>query len=142
MTAASDPTCIFCLIIAGQEPASLVYQDERTLAFMDIRPAVPGHLLVIPRAHSAALAGLDPEDAAHLMRVAQRMAAAVRASGLRCEGINLFVADGEAAGQDVFHVHLHIIPRYPGDGMRIGANWAFPERSSLDAQAQRIRQVL
>ena len=138
----SDPNCVFCRIIAGREPASLVYQDERALAFMDIRPAVPGHLLVIPRSHAAALAGLDPDDAAHLMRVAQRMAAAVRASGIRCEGVNLFLADGEAAGQDVFHVHLHIIPRFPGDGMRIGAAWSFPDRSELNAQAARIRAAV
>ena len=138
----TDPDCVFCRIVARQESASLVYQDERAVAFMDIRPAVPGHLLVIPRAHSAALAGLDPVDAAHLMRVAQRMAAAVRGSGMRCEGVNFFLADGEAAGQDVFHVHLHIIPRYPGDGMRIGAAWSLPDRADLDAQAQRIRAAL
>jgi len=142
MDYATDPDCVFCRIIAGQEQASLVYQDERTVAFMDIRPAVPGHLLVIPRAHAAALADLDPDDAARMTRVAQRMAAAVRASGIRCEGVNLFLADGEAAGQDVFHVHLHVIPRFPGDGMRIGAAWSRPDRAALDAQAERIREAL
>lgn len=76
------------------------------------------------------------------MRVAQRMAAAVRASGVRCEGVNLFLADGKAAGQDVFHVHLHVIPRFPGDGMRIGADWGRPSRAELDALAGRVRAAL
>lgn len=142
MPSPSDSGCIFCRIVAGQAPASMVYADDRAVAFMDIRPAVPGHVLVIPRAHVADLAGLDPDDAAHLMRVAQRVTAAVRGSGIRCEGVNLFLADGEAAGQEVSHVHLHLIPRYLGDGMRIGAAFGHPGRDELDAQAALIRAAL
>jgi histidine triad (HIT) family protein len=108
---------------------------------MDLASATPGHLLVVPRPHVAALADLDDATGAHLFVVAMRMAAAVRASGLRCEGVNLFVADGEAAGQEVFHVHLHVLPRWPGDGFRVDAEWTWPQRTELDAAAASIRSA-
>src|SRR5690242_6643013 len=97
-------SCIFCAIIAGDAPASVVYRDDLCLAFMDIQPINAGHLLVVPLAHAADLAALPVETGAQLMRVAQRLSAAVRQSGIRCDGVDLFVADGEAAGQEVFHV--------------------------------------
>lgn len=137
--------CIFCAILAGRAPASLVYRDERCAAFLDIRPVNPGHTLVVPIRHAASLAELDPEDGAQLFRVAQRLAAALRRSGLRCEGVNLFLADGEAAGQEVFHVHLHVLPRFRGDGFGLrfppgyGQN---PPRAELDEIAQRIRGAM
>ena len=105
------------------------------MAFMDIQPVTPGHMLVVPRRHAANLAELEPQDGAHIFQVAQQAAAALRASGLRCEGVNLFLADGEAAGQDVFHVHLHVFPRFSGDGfgLRFGPNYAQrPPRSELE----------
>ena len=105
-----DVNCIFCRIVAGAEPASMVHQDEMAVAFMDIRPATPGHLLIVPRHHCVSLVNLEPGIAAHLMRVAVRLDVAIRSSGVRCQGVNLLLADGEAAGQDVFHVHLHLIP--------------------------------
>jgi len=83
---------------------------------MDIHPIRPGHTLVIPKDHAAHLADLDLDDGTHLFRIAQRVAMALRESDIRCEGINLHLSDGEAAGQEVFHVHLHVIPRYAGDG--------------------------
>ena len=134
--------CVFCEIVAGARPASLVYQDTIALAFMDIRPITPGHLLVIPRRHAASLAELDEETAAHLLKVGQRLAAGLRASGIRCEGVNLFLADGEAAGQDVFHVHLHVFPRFPGDGLLITGEWQSPQRAALDQAAASIRAAL
>ena len=107
---------------------------------MDIAPVNPGHLMVVPRGHAAALADLDEETGAHLFVVAMRMAAAVRESGARSEGINLFLADGEAAFQEVFHVHLHVLPRWRGDSFRIDADWtARPDRAELDAVAASIR---
>lgn len=106
---------------------------------MDLAAANPGHLLVVPRAHAASLAGLEDALGAHLLVVAKRMAAALRASGLRCEGVNLFVADGEAAGQEVFHVHLHVLPRWDGDRFRVDAEWMWPDRSELDAAAAAVR---
>ena len=108
--------CVFCRIVAGDLPSSPVYDDDRALAFMDLRPATPGHLLVVPRRHATDLAGLDPDDGAHLFRVGQRLAGAVRASSLRPAGVNLFLADGEAAGQEVLHVQLHVLPGAAGDG--------------------------
>ena len=137
--------CVFCRILAGELPASLVYRDERCAAFMDIRPVNPGHLLVVPIRHAAHLAEVDPETAGRLMQVAQRLAAALRASGLRCEGVNLLLADGRAAMQEVMHVHLHVVPRFAGDGfgLRFGPHYGrFPPREELDAAAARIRRAL
>jgi histidine triad (HIT) family protein len=94
--------CVFCRILAGELPASFVLRGERVAAFMDIQPVNPGHVLVIPLRHAASLAELDAEEAAEMMRAGRRVAAALRESGLRCEGVNLFLADGEAAGQEVF----------------------------------------
>src|SRR5215207_166547 len=91
--------CIFCRILAGSAPGSFVYRDEQCAAFMDVQPVNPGHLLVVPTRHAASLAELDAPTAGRLMQVAQRLAAALRASGLRCEGVNLFLADGKAATQ-------------------------------------------
>ena len=136
-------SCVFCRIATGSAPTSLVYQDATILAFMDIRPVNPGHLLVIPRRHAAALADLDPAVCARLFSVGIALAAALRGASFRCEGINLFLADGEAAGQEVFHTHLHVIPRFTGDQFRITADWSRrPKRSELDGSAAAIRAVL
>jgi len=137
--------CIFCRILAGEAAASFVYRDERCAAFLDIQPVNPGHVLVIPTRHAAQLADLDAPTAGHLMTVAHGLAAALRASGLRCEGVNLFLADGAAAMQEVFHVHLHVLPRFVGDGfgLRFGpAYGTLPPRAALDTAAARIRAAL
>ncbi len=136
--------CIFCRIVQGEAPASIVYADEVVRAFMDIQPVNPGHVLVVPNAHASSLSELAEHTGAHLFVVAQRVAAALRESGLRCEGVNLFLADGEAASQDVFHVHLHVLPRYVGDGfgLRFGPHYGRrPSRAELDDVAQRIRMA-
>ncbi len=107
---------------------------------MDIGPVTPGHLLVIPKRHAPYLADLDEATGARMYRVATRLAHALRVSGLRCEGINLFLADGEAAGQEVFHVHLHVFPRFAGDNVRIEGDWSsVPTRADLDATAAALR---
>lgn len=142
----SETACIFCKILAGAAPASIVYRDALVTAFMDIQPVTPGHLLVIPNQHSSDLAGVAPETAAQLMRIGQRLAAALRASGLRCEGVNLFLADGQAAGQEVWHSHLHVIPRYAGDGFGLKMPPTYrstrPTREQLDAAASQVRGAL
>jgi histidine triad (HIT) family protein len=138
-------TCIFCEILAGKLPSSIVYQDEICSAFLDIQPVNPGHVLVIPNQHAAYLADLDEETGAHIFRVAQRTAAALRVSGVQCEGVNFFLADGEAAMQEVFHVHLHVFPRYQGDGFGLEFSldyFTLPERSELDGIAEDIRNAL
>ena len=139
----NDPTCLFCRLTRREEDVTLVHEDERTVVFMDIQPVVRGHMLVVPRAHAASLADLDPEDGAELFRVGQRAAAALGSSTLRCEGVNLFLADGEAAGQDVFHVHLHVIPRHAGDGfaIRVPDDYSIRPRSELEETAAALRGV-
>ena len=137
--------CVFCDIIRGQSPASMVYADDQAIAFMDIQPVLAGHLLVIPRAHAASLADLDPDVGAYLFQVGMKLAAAMRRSTLRCEGINFFLADGVAAGQDVFHVHLHVLPRFQGDGFGFRFPPGYrdrPSRDTLDVQAAQIRAAL
>ena len=137
--------CIFCAIVAGQLEASPVYQDEVCSAFMDIQPVNPGHLLVVPNAHASYLADLAEETGAQMFRIAQRLAAALRRSGVKCEGVNLWLADGEAAMQEVFHVHLHVLPRYQGDGFGLTFGPAYftrPPRPELDETARQIKEVL
>ena len=112
---------------------------------MDIQPVNPGHVLVIPRVHAAYLSELDKEIGAHLFRVAMQVGEALRRSGVRCEGVNLFLADGEAAGQELFHVHLHVSPRFADDGfgLRHGPNnFLMASRSSLEAIAQQIKGAM
>jgi histidine triad (HIT) family protein len=135
-------SCVFCEILEGREPASVVFEDERTVTFLDHRPVTPGHMLVVPRAHAAHLSDLDPEDGAGLVRVGMRAAAALRASSLRCEGVNFHLADGEAAGQEVFHVHLHVIARFDGDGfgLRFPPDYRVRERAELDGAAANVRE--
>ena len=135
--------CIYCAIVAGTAQASIVYDDAELLAFMDIRPVTPGHLLIIPKRHAPLLADLDQVTGARMFTVAMRLAQGLRASGLRCEGINLFLADGEAAFQEVFHTHLHVIPRFVGDTFRIDADWSVtPSRAELDKIATQVRAVM
>ena len=136
--------CVFCDILSGVLPASIVYQDEQCTAFMDIQPVNPGHVLVVPNRHAAFLADLDENTGAQMFRVAQRLAGALRQCGVTCEGVNFFLADGAAAMQDVFHVHLHVFPRYEGDGFGLKFSPAYfhkPDRSTLDEVAELIRDV-
>jgi histidine triad (HIT) family protein len=138
-------TCIFCDILAGRAPASVVYQDDVCWAFMDLHQVNAGHVLVVPKLHAATLADLDDATGGHLFNVGRRIAAALRQSGLRCEGVNRFLADGAAAGQSVAHIHVHVIPRYLGDGagFRLGSGQhTWPERAELDALAERISAQL
>jgi histidine triad (HIT) family protein len=135
--------CIFCAIVARRAEASVVYEDETAVAFMDLRPVTPGHLLVVPRKHAVGLEDLDEATSAHVWSVGHQMARAVRRSRMRCEGINVFVCDGEAAFQSVFHFHLHVIPRYTGDGWTINPESLVErERSLLDGDAQVIKNAI
>jgi histidine triad (HIT) family protein len=133
--------CIFCRLLAGELPATFIFRDDQIAAFMDIQPVNPGHVLVIPVRHATYLANLDPPTGGRLMKEAQRIAAAIRGSGVKCEGINLFLADGEAAMQEVFHVHLHVIPRFRDDGfgLRFGPHYKeLPPRSALEEVGSQI----
>ena len=132
--------CVFCDIVAGREEASVVHEDEHVVAFMDIQPVTDGHVLVVPRRHAGFLEDLDEDLGARVFRTGHRLARALRRSGLPCEGVNMFLADGEAAFQEVFHVHLHVFPRTVGDGFVIDARWRFRDRAELDASAEQGRR--
>ncbi len=114
----SDPDCIFCKIVAGELPARIVDEDERTIAFMDIAPATRGHALVIPRAHSRDVLEAAPEDLQAVALAAQRLAGRAR-ERLGADGVNLLNSCGQAAWQTVFHLHIHVIPRYRDDPLRL-----------------------
>ena len=115
---AADPNCLFCRIVAGDIPATIVAEDERTVSFMDINPATRGHALVIPREHSRDLLGTDEEDVQAVALAAQRLARRAR-ERLGAEGVNLLNSNGPAAWQTVFHYHVHVIPRYADDPLRL-----------------------
>jgi histidine triad (HIT) family protein len=136
--------CLFCRIVARAAEASIVHEDDRVIAFCDLYPVNSGHLLVAPKAHAAGLSDLDEADGRQMFAIGQRLAAAIRATDLTCEGVNFFVADGAPAGQEVFHLHLHVIPRYVGDGVRLafGQSRTPTSRDELDAVAGRIRATL
>lgn len=113
-----DPDCLFCKIVAGEIPATRVREDERTIAFMDINPATRGHLLVIPRAHATDLLDVPAEDLAACTAAAQALAADAKEK-LGADGVNLLNSCGRAAWQTVFHFHMHVIPRYANDPLRL-----------------------
>ena len=115
---ATDPDCIFCKIVAGELPATKVDEDDRTIAFMDINPGTRGHALVIPKAHVRDLIAIDPEELGAVTRAAQRLAKRMP-DALGVDGVNLINSCGAAAWQTVFHFHLHVIPRYADDTMRL-----------------------
>src|ERR1700730_8263866 len=115
----SDPKsadCIFCAILRGDAPATFLHQDKLVVAFMDIRPVQPGHLLVVPRTHAKLIPEIDGGILAQLWSVATDLNRALRASSLPVDAVSVYVADGDAAGQEVGHVHIHLIPRRAGDG--------------------------
>ena len=142
---AFDRTCIFCKIIAGEIEASIVYQDERVTAFMDLYPATAGHVLVVPNHHAQSITDVDPDSLGQMFVVGADLDSAIRHSGLRCDAVSFYLADGEAAGQVVQHAHLHVIPRYPGDtcGLRLHAGPVeLAQRAELEAHADSIRKSL
>ena len=133
--------CIFCSIVRGEAPASFTHQDDTVVAFMDIQPITHGHMLVVPRVHAELMDDVDETVALRAFRVARRMASLARRT-LGATGANLLVMDGEVAFQDVPHFHIHVIPRYPGDGFGL----TFPEkyehppgRAELEAVAVALR---
>ena len=135
---AEEENCIFCAIANGRAPASILFRDESVVAFLDRYPRNPGHTLVIPAAHYVGLADLPEPTGARMFNLAQRVAGAIRRSGLPCEGISLRLADGTAAGQEVWHCHLHVIPRVFGDARRPPQS---PTRDELEAVRDRLRRA-
>jgi histidine triad (HIT) family protein len=133
----ADPDCIFCKILAGEIPARIIDEDERTIAFMDIAPATRGHALVIPRTHTADLLSVDPQDLQAVALACQRLASRAR-TRLRADGVNLLNSCGRAAWQTVFHFHVHVIPRYDGDPLRLPWVPAPGDPAEIAAAAQEL----
>jgi len=132
--------CIFCDIIRGGAEVSVCYEDADALAFMDIQPVNPGHVLVAPKQHYESLLDLPPETGQQLYGVVSRLAPVVT-NAVRAEGMNIIVSSGAAAGQDVYHFHIHLIPRHKGDGFDVPLPYPrseMPPRTALDAMAARI----
>jgi len=143
MSKEDKKNCVFCKILAGEEPISEIYSDDLCIGLMTIEPVNVGHAMVIPREHLPYLQDLEPSLAGHIFQVAQQIAAAIRQSGIPCDGMNLFVADGECAHQEVFHFHLHIYPRIPNDGFGFKfdeRHFQIPPREELDRTAAQIRR--
>jgi histidine triad (HIT) family protein len=133
--------CVFCRLRDGQIPSTRVYEDERTIAFMDINPLNDGHALVIPRVHAATIFEVDEADLGAAIVTAKRVANAIR-QALRPDGLNLLQANGAAAFQSVPHFHLHLIPRFTGDGK--GFDWPMVpgDRGRIQGVAEKIRTAL
>jgi histidine triad (HIT) family protein len=133
--------CIFCMIVAGDAPARVVHEGDRTLAFLDINPATRGHTLVIPRTHCTDLLDADPTDLAEVVEVAQRTARAA-VNDLGAAGVNLIQSSGVAAFQTVFHLHVHVVPRYADDGIVLPWIPSPGNAEEMDATATDLRAAL
>ena len=138
--------CVFCKILDGKLSVSMIYEDDKIAVFVDLYPVNEGHLLIIPKYHASAMKDVDTDTLRHMMAMAQKMNAALRTSKYKCEGVNLFVADGEAAGQEVFHCHLHVYPRFEGDGFGFRYNkskhFIQSERQKMDDIARELKSKL
>jgi histidine triad (HIT) family protein len=134
----SDPDCVFCKIVAGDIPSARVYEDDRTVAFMDANPGARGHLLVMPRAHVADLHEVGPEDLAAVAETVQTMAGRL-VDKLGAEGVNVVQNNGRAAWQTVFHYHVHVLPRYTDDPIRLPWTPAPGDQDDLSAAAAELQ---
>ena len=136
----TDPNCVFCKIASNQASAEIVFDEDQVMAFLDIHPIVPGHTLVIPKEHYANLLELPDELWTEIGRVSRRVALALRGA-LSSQGFNIGMNNFEAAGQEVFHAHIHVIPRYFNDGLKL-----FPQQSykpgDMEKTAAQLRQAL
>jgi histidine triad (HIT) family protein len=136
--AGTSDNCLFCGIVAGDIPATIVDQDEHTVAFMDINPGTRGHALVVPRKHVKDLHEISPDELAAVMTAAQRLAGRAR-DGLGADGVNLINSCGSAAWQTVFHFHVHVVPRYHDDPLRLPWNPAPGDPDEIAAAAARLK---
>lgn len=132
-----DNNCIFCKIANGEIPSKTVYEDDNFRVFLDLGPAAKGHALIVPKDHYANLYELPGDTAADVMRLAKRMALQIK-DKLQCDGLNLVQNNGESAGQTVHHFHMHVIPRYEGDGQKIGWKPGEPTQEELEEIRSRI----
>jgi len=133
--------CVFCRIVAKEIPATVVHEDEHTLAFMDIGQVNPGHVLVAVKKHAENIFALDEAQASAVFRSAAKVARAIRGA-FEPQGLSVYQANGAAAGQTVLHLHIHLVPRYEGDGMALTWPVKNPPREKLTEYAAKIRAKL
>jgi diadenosine tetraphosphate (Ap4A) HIT family hydrolase len=124
--------CIFCEIIKGRMPAVKIFEDEKLLVIMDKKPITKGHVLIMPKRHSEYLTETNDDLLGEMFKMAKKVGIALKGSKLGCKGLNYFLADGAEAGQDIFHVHLHVIPRYRKDGFYLNMPRNYEDETSLD----------
>ena len=138
----NNSDCILCQIIDGKMEKSVVYEDDIVIAIMDIRPINLGHVLIFPKKHFPYMNDMDENTGKHLFTITQHIAKAIRQSGVKCEGINLFLADGKAAFQEVMHLHMHVFPRFKGDPFGFTCKWELkPSREELNEIAEMIKSA-
>ncbi len=133
--------CVFCKIVAGQIASTRVFEDEHTLAFMDLGQVNPGHVLVAVKKHAPNLYELDEMQAAAVARACVRVSKAIQ-NAFKPEGLSVYQANGKAAGQTVFHYHVHLLPRHEGDGMELVWPVKNPPREALEGYAEKIRKQI
>lgn len=134
-----DQNCIFCKIANGEIPSRTLYEDEQFRVILDLNPAARGHALILPKDHAADLYELPDQYASAVLVLAKKMASVLKEK-LKCDGLNLVQNNGEAAGQTVPHFHIHLIPRYAGDGQNINWKPTSPSADELDAVRDQIMQ--
>ncbi len=138
------PECIFCRIVRGTQASTKIFEDDNMIAFLDFKPITKGHILIIPKKHTELLTELEDNLAGGMIVLAKKIGKALRKSKLNCHAVNYIMSDGAEAGQRIFHVHMHVIPRYRGDGFGL----RMPERDEdeedekkLERTAAKIRKV-
>ncbi len=138
--------CIFCEIIHNNIPSSKILEDHICIAILDIQPVNKGHILIIPKEHHKLIIDYPEEILSHVFNIAQKINRALRKTEIKCEAVNYLLADGETAGQEIFHTHLHVIPRYQDDGFGLRFSKKYlsekPDRSELDNTADLIKHYL
>lgn len=138
---AFDESCIFCKIVRKQAPASIIYEDEAVIAFVDIRPLNEGHALVIPKKHYIDIFDIPEDKLSQVYNVAKQVSAAVK-KATNSDGISIIQQSGKAAGQDIFHFHVHVVPRFEGQKLPNFSSLREVERTKLDGMAKKIMQHL
>jgi histidine triad (HIT) family protein len=135
-------SCVFCSIVAGEAPATRIYEDDDYLAILDIRPFTRGHTLVFPKRHTVDLTDTPSETCAGMVAIGRRIALAARASELHADGNNVVINDGRAAFQSMFHIHLHVVPRRNGDKLSFAKGMVLRRDPDREATAGILREAL
>jgi histidine triad (HIT) family protein len=134
-------SCVFCKIVAKQAPASIIYEDKTVLAFLDIRPLCEGHTLVIPKKHYTDIFDISDDELVHVHKIAKKIAPAIKRA-TKADGMSIIQQNGSVAGQDIFHLHVHVVPRFNGQKLPSFSELKEIERTKLEEMAEKIRRQL